>query len=143
AVLYGLEGALDVKPVEALQLSATYGYVFAKYKSFPGQTVNDGAGRPVIVYTFEDLKFGTPRITFTLGATYTLPVSEDVGVVSASVNYAYISQRNAPGFGIVNARHEWKNLAGKGVDLSVWGNNLGDKHYLDGVFGFEDAAGFR
>ena len=155
AVLYGLEGALDVKPVEALQLSATYGYVFAKYKSFPGQTVNDGAGRPLIVYTFEDLKFGTPRNTFTLGATYTLPVSEDVGVVSASVNYAYISQRNAPGnnqdkgffnapgFGIVNARLEWKNLAGKGVDLSVWGNNLGDKHYLDGVFGFEDAAGFR
>jgi iron complex outermembrane recepter protein len=155
AILYGWEGTLDVKPVEALQLSATYGYVFGKFKSFPGQTVTDALGRPVIVYTFDDLEFGTPRNTFTLGATYTLPLAAESGDVSVSVNYAYTSKRASPGntvakgfsvepsYGIVNARLDWKNVGGRGFDLSVWGNNLADKHYLDGVFAFEDAAGFR
>jgi len=161
AVLYGGEATLDVRPVEALTLSATYGYTYGRFDSFPSQTVTDatpaalGGPRPLIVYSFKNLKFGFPRHTFTLGGSYEVPMDENVGKVTLSANYFYTGNRRSAipnkefpggdlkGYGTLNARVDWRNIMGSDADLAFWVNNLTDKHYFDGTFAFEDAAGFR
>jgi iron complex outermembrane receptor protein len=150
AHLYGGEASFDIRPVEGLSLSATYGYTVGIYDAFPSQTVNDALNNPIILYSNADLEFGHPRHSWTLGGTYELPLSETLGEVSVSLNYAHFSERpdqkgffTLPEYGVANARVDWKNIAGRPVDLAVYVNNLSDEDYLDAVFSNEDSVGFR
>src|SRR5690606_35181053 len=126
-------------------------YTYGRYDSFPEQTVTDAVGQPLIFYSNKDLEFAYPRHTFTLSANYTLPLDENIGAVSVGLNYFHSSERpdagnnpskgfiTLPEYGTLNGRIDWRNVAGSNVDLSIWGNNLTDEHYFDGMFSFEDA----
>lgn len=161
AVLYGGEATLNIEPVENLTLSATYGYTYGRFDNFPNQVVNDstpaslGGPRPLITYDFKNLKFGYPRNAFSIGGTYVLPLDENLGKIAVSMNYFHSGNRGSaipdkgfPGgslgsYGLLNVKLDWRNIMGSDADLSFWVNNLADKHYYDGTFAFEDAAGFR
>jgi iron complex outermembrane receptor protein len=156
ARFYGAEATLDVRPTEALTLGATLGLNRGIYDAFPAQTVNDALGAPLIFYANKKIKVAYPHETFTLAAAYTLPFDASIGEVTASANYYHAGKRpdfggvsngkgfsTLPAYGLLNARLDWKGAFGKPIDLAVFGSNLTDEHYLDSVFAFEDAAGFR
>jgi len=156
ARLYGGEASLDVRPIEGLTLNATVGLNYGEFDSYPSQTINDPLGNPLIFYSNKDLKFAYPHETFTLGGTYTLPLSADVGEVTVGLNYFHASERPDFGaqvsgkhfsvlepYGLLNLTLDWRNAFGKPVDVNIFATNLTDTHYLAGVFPFEDAAGFR
>src|SRR5690606_28978571 len=54
-------------------------------------------------------------------------------VDGAPANVIYTNCYNAagvvPGYGIVNARVSWENVANQGFDLSLFVNNVTDKYY--------------
>lgn len=155
ATLYGGEAGVDILPVDGLTLSGGVGYVFAEYDEFPDQTVETPLGTPIIFYPGEGRKFGHPRWTFNLGARYEFALGGNAGEMALSLSYFYSGDRPdastaAPkrfsiqeAYGVLGARVDWRNIFGSPVHLALWGKNLTDEDYLDGVFSFEDAAGFR
>jgi len=150
ARLYGGEFSLDVKPTSTLTVSVSYAYTYAVYDSYPSQTITDALGAPLVFYSNAALQFGYPRHSLVLAADWMLPIDASVGTLNLSGNFSYLSaQPDLKGFytiparGILNLRLDWRNFLGRGLDVALWANNVTDVHYLNGIFSFEDAAGFR
>jgi iron complex outermembrane receptor protein len=73
------------------------------------------------------------KTTYTLGMQYGLPLG-DLGDLAANADYYHSSSLKyvntaLPAYGIVNPRIEWRGLAGRPFDLSVYATNLFDKAY--------------
>ncbi|CAN5258090.1 TonB-dependent receptor [soil metagenome] len=144
ATIYGAQIEILARPVEPLTLQASYGYLHTKYDSFQNALLGDVTGN-----SFAQ----APEDTLNVSATYrhALPSGELV----ANVSYAYISKvaysddnlttpgNIAPGYGLVDARLDWKKVGGGAVDLGVYVKNATDKDYLlnttdrTGRFGFD------
>jgi iron complex outermembrane receptor protein len=163
AHIYGGEIELDVRPFEALQISAGYAYVKPVYDEFIDTLVV--AGTPYIVDQTGSRFANISKHQFNAAATLTLPIPEEAGELSASVNYSYRSNSvqfnelnsnnctaggslptgviyvpcfNAngilPGYGIANVRFDWKNVFDKGFDVGLFVNNVTNNyHYTYGV----------
>lgn len=131
ATIYGAQIEVLARPVEPLTLQASYGYLHTKYDSFQNALLGDVTGN----------KFAqAPKDTVNVSATYrhVLPSGELV----ANVSYAYISKvafaddnlttpgNVAPGYGLVDARLDWKKVGGGNVDLGVYIKNATDEEYL-------------
>lgn len=131
ATIYGGQIEVLARPVEPLTLQASYGYLHTKYDSFQNALLGDVTGN----------KFAqAPKDTLNVSATYrhALPSGELV----ANVSYAYISKvafaddnlttpgNVAPGYGLVDARLDWKKVGGGNVDLGVYVKNATDEEYL-------------
>jgi iron complex outermembrane receptor protein len=80
-----------------------------------------------------------PEYKGTVTASYTLPLAEDVGEVSVALtynqtsDYAVIEGPGAivPGFSTTNLNIDWKNVAQRPVDVSLFVTNLFDKQYYN------------
>ncbi|MDH7972942.1 TonB-dependent receptor [Sphingomonas sp. AR_OL41] len=143
ARVFGLEFEGLLVPVKGLTLSANYSYNDAKYLEYntiaipaipsaltAAQPSRDLAGTP---FSF------VPKHKFTLGASVALPIPKSAGDVALSANWSYqSSQRVTPesqpfdtiaGYGLVNARLDWKNVRGAPLDLSIYGTNILNKEY--------------
>ncbi len=131
ATIYGAQIEILARPVPPLTLQASYGYLHTKYDSFHNALLGDVTGN----------RFAqAPEDTVNLSATYrhALPSGELV----ANVSYAYISKvayaddnlttpgNVAPGYGLVDARLDWKHVGGSDVDLGVYVKNATDEVYL-------------
>ncbi|OYW26111.1 MAG: hypothetical protein B7Z44_17135, partial [Caulobacter sp. 12-67-6] len=131
ATIYGGQIEVLARPVEPLTLQASYGYLHTKYDSFQNALLGDVTGN----------KFAqAPKDTLNVSATYrhALPSGELV----ANVSYAHISKvafaddnlttpgNVAPGYGLVDARLDWKKVGGGNVDLGVYVKNATDEEYL-------------
>ncbi|WP_404476499.1 TonB-dependent receptor [Novosphingobium sp. BL-52-GroH] len=74
------------------------------------------------------------KTTYSLGLQYQLPLGGNLGELSANADYYHSSplkfvNTSLPAYGVVNARIEWRDVAGKPIDLSVYATNLFDKSY--------------
>lgn len=131
ATLYGAQIELLARPVEALTLQASYGYLHTRYDSFKNALLGDVTGN----------KFAqAPQDTVNLAATYRRPLGS--GELVANISYAYISAvaysddnlttpgNIAPGYGLVDARLDWKNVGGGKFDLGVYVKNAADEDYI-------------
>ena len=172
ARLKGIEAELYLRPIRGLELSGTYTFLDAKYKSFQQTFLRDSltsqidtcdgtktmpAGVPV-TYDFSCIPFqNTPRNMFTIGGKYTLPLGEDKGDVSITANYAwtdkmYASASTTPkddplawvkAYGVLNMSLEWSDIMGKPFDLRFFMTNVTNKTYRTYAYvGMQQASGF-
>ena len=102
----------------------------------------------------------TPEHKVSVNFAYTLPLDEAVGKITVGTTYTYTSdqvttfnQRNAAGKlvgvsllkekALVDVNLTWKDFFGAPVDVTLFGNNIFQKHYfnyiLDAQLGFQTA----
>jgi iron complex outermembrane receptor protein len=129
ATLYGSEIEVLARPLPELTLQASYGYLHTKYDSFE-TFLGSATGN----------KFAqAPEDTVHLAATYQHSLPS--GQLAANVSYSYISPvsfadinlgepgNNGPGYGLLDLRVGWENIADRHVDLAVYAKNLTNKVY--------------
>jgi iron complex outermembrane recepter protein len=124
----GGEAELIVVPLPGLKLSGSLGLIDAKYTELsPGSSLTTSLQFPF-----------TPKVSYTTGAEYSLPVSSSYDV-TGRVDYAHKSTINydllnaptlrQPGYGLLNARLTVDMLT-TGLSLSVFGTNLTGTQYF-------------
>lgn len=131
----GVEAEFLASPIENLMLKASLGYVDASYD----ESIKSANGTTVLTPNVPFYR--SPKWSYTLGASYTLPVGE-AGDVGLDVNWgwkdkqlSYPSPTNfivLPSYGLLNGRISFNAAAG--WSLAVFGNNLTNKYYLTGGF---------
>jgi iron complex outermembrane recepter protein len=124
--IQGIEFNGAIVPVHGLTLTGSYSYIDAKYTKVA--SASSGAILAGAPFPY------TPKHKFSLGASYDAALGT-AGDLSLAVNYSHQSevstaQTNAsfyrflPAYGILNASVGLNNVAGSGVDVSVFGTNL-------------------
>jgi len=145
ATLYGGELEVSARPVPALSLNGSVGYLHAKYNNYV--TLNT-SGQPV---DLSAQPFPTPKWTYNLDGTYEHRL--DAGTLRFTLGYAYRSNTyyapgtlpadsvSQPGFGLLNGRISL-HLDGPDLDIAIFGKNLTDKRYRSYAFtlGAENVA---
>ena len=131
----GFEAEFLASPVQDLVLKASVGYVDAGYDEDIRGASGAVAITPAVPF------YRSPKWSYTLGASYKVPVG-DKGDVAFDVNWgwkdkqlSYPSPTNfitLPSYGLLNGRITFQAEAGWSV--AVFGNNLTDKYYLTGGF---------
>lgn len=121
-------------PLDGLELSGFWSYTHAKYKEFDSPN-SDGT-----VTDISDQPFArAPKNVYSFTARYELPVSGDLGDMSVQANYfhtdgyspsdSYAPEQQVDGYGLLNARADWRGILGSGFDVGVFVDNLLDKEY--------------
>ncbi len=131
----GMEVEFLASPIEKLMLKANMGYVDASYD----QDIRGASG--AVAMTSAVPFYRSPKWSYSLGASYELPVG-DAGDVAFDINWgwkakqlSYPSPTNyvvLPAYGLLNGRISFEAAAG--WTIAVFGNNLTDKYYLTGGF---------
>ena len=131
----GFEFEATVIPVSSLNLSGFVSYLEASANNSVAGVVT--AGRQLS---------NQPKWTYGLSSAFTLPVAKEAGNMVLSANWSWKSDTfnsnvaaNSlipvnPGYGLLSARFDWKNMFGKGVDLGVFATNLLDKTYVQSAY---------
>ncbi len=145
AVVQGIEFEGTLIPFSGLEMTASWSYVDAYYTKFIIPTVGDRTNLP---YPF------VPKNKFGFTADYTLPfVPEDLGEVHAIAEYVHTGRiqystdevepdGNEPGYGLLNVRLAWNNVAGHPIDASFFMTNVTNTLYAIGKFGIYSTEGF-
>lgn len=151
ADIYGGEVELALQPVRNLDLRANYAYTLPKYNVW--QDIYLSGTTPVLV-DISDSDFGfVPRHQWSLSGTYTVPLGQLGEVALGLTWYGQSRQASAdvfsqncaggsyapclnstysiPRYDLVNARLDWRNLAGSGLDAGIFVNNLTNKYYVN------------
>lgn len=136
----GYETELALTPVQGLTLTANYEHFTGKFDEFVGP-----AGFPV--GSLLSFRFNTPKYTLNLNGRYSIPLPSDIGEsLDLGVNFhrrseSLISTTQGlpnqyniePAFNVVDLRADWKQIAGKPVDLSLFVKNVADTRYRVGM----------
>jgi len=148
ATIKGVEVDATVKPIPELQLDVAYAYQTGRYGSGsfipapakPGPISNDNVvdlngGFPLKGQGFT----GIPRHTLSIAGSLDLSfIPESFARTSVSMNYAYrggskglaqLGVLKAAGFGLLNGRISFNDLAGTPFSLAFWMQNIADEHY--------------
>ena len=125
----GAELEFVVVPFEHLELQGNYGYLDAEY---------DDVGTATGV-TENSIVLRSPETTYSVGATYDVPLS--AGIITANVNYNYRSRQSTSstdsnsillaGYGLLSARLQYESPQGD-WNIALVGTNLTDKLYYIG-----------
>lgn len=131
----GFEVEFLANPAQNLMLKASLGYVDAKYDSEIRGVSGQIAVTPAIPF------YRSPKWSYTLGASYTVPV-QNKGDLSFDLNWGWKDKQlsfpsstnyvELPAYGLLNGRISFAAKAG--WSISVFGNNLTDAYYLTGGF---------
>jgi len=131
ATMYGVQLEYLARPLSFFDLSGSVGYLHTKYDKFAavdGQA--DATGN-----TFAQ----APEWTYNVSGTFHHDLS--FARMVATVTYSYISSVTytdtnvgapfsfEPGYGLVDASVQFKNIGGRPIDVDFWGKNLTDKNY--------------
>jgi iron complex outermembrane recepter protein len=131
AEIKGVELQGTIQLTDRLQVQANYSFLDAKYTRFvlPGGIDRAGVALPY-----------SPENKYGASIRYDVPVPEEIGEVSVGLSYSYQSHFRAqdpdqPGniigdYGLLNFDAEWKNIAGRPVDLEVFVTNVADEQYI-------------
>jgi iron complex outermembrane receptor protein len=81
---------------------------------------------------------GTPRWSYTADARYRLPVPFDVGNFYFDANYYHVDQEYQgyallPAYGLTNLTLQWLDVGHKGVDVTLFADNVANKEYVHNV----------
>jgi iron complex outermembrane receptor protein len=131
----GVEVEFLAAPTDGLILRANLGYVDSKYD----ENLNGLSGK--VALTPDVPFFRSPKWSYSLGATYEVPVSQS-GKVAMDVNWGWKGSQASypnptnmvilPSYGLLNGRLTYK--ADAGWSIAVFGNNLTNEYYLSGGF---------
>ena len=141
----GVEWEGVLLPIPSVELSTLYAYTDAKYTevdSSEAALILAGAPFPYV-----------SRNKGTFSARYRLPLPKTMGDLGLMGLYTYqssqsISQTNQtvypylPGYGVTNARLDWRGVYQSPVDLSLFVTNLMNRTYPIGQFDAYESFGF-
>jgi iron complex outermembrane receptor protein len=144
-LIEGVEWEGTLLPIPSVELSALYAYTESKYTevtSAQAALVLQGAPFPYV-----------SKNKGSFSARYRLPLAATVGDLGIMGIYTYqspqsIAQTNQtvfpymPGYGLVNARVDWRGVFQSTVDVSAFVTNLTNKTYPIGQFDAYDSFGF-
>jgi iron complex outermembrane receptor protein len=145
AVVQGIEFEGTILPFTGLEMTASWSYVDAYYTKFTIPTVGD---RTYLPYPF------VPKNKFGFTADYTLPfVPDDMGDVHVIASYVHTGRiqystdevepfGDEPGYGLLDLRLNWNNVAGQPIDASFFMTNVTNNLYSIGKFGIYSTEGF-
>jgi iron complex outermembrane receptor protein len=147
----GGEMEFTLKPMRDLTLAVNPALIYAKYDKWDDVYLVGGVPTTVNI---SDSKFAyVPEVQINASVVYNLPINQAYGTLSMLANYYYQSSvetqeintadcgpdgqykpcLNAagvlPGYGLVNLRADWRNVAGKGFDLALFVSNVANKYY--------------
>jgi len=152
AILQGVEFEARIKPVTGLSLSVSGAYTDAHYQSLTLPPVLVVAN--LIPANAVDNKFPfVPAWTYGAQAEYTKPLGRAGTLLLRTDVYHsddfWLNDRPANdsaafvrGYEVVNARLGLLDIAGSGLDLSVFVNNLFDNDYVSGTGNFAPGLSF-
>lgn len=131
----GVEVEFVAAPVDGLMLRANLGYVDAQYDG----RYNGLSGK--VALTPDVPFFRSPKWSYSLGASYEVPVN-DTDSVGIDINWGWKDSQASypnptnmvilPSYGLLNGRLTYN--ADDRLKVSVFGNNLTDEYYLTGGF---------
>lgn len=134
AEVKGLEADVLLAPVENLNLTASYSLTDAKYT----KVVDVATGKLITGQPFPFLA----KHRLNIGASYTIPLSDELGEVALGANWTYstsysLSVFNEPfgsedGYNQLDLRIDWKNIGNRDVSLGLFVNNVTDELYKIG-----------
>ncbi|MBP7334320.1 TonB-dependent receptor [Niveispirillum sp.] len=127
----GLEVETQALVAEGWRLEGTFGYLEAKY---------DDVGTATGI-TKNSRVLRSPKYTYTLGSSYTVPVG--AGTMTSNLNYNYRSKQSTTstdtnsvlldGYGLLNARIQY-DAPDEAWSVAVQATNLADKvYYIGGI----------
>ena len=147
AHIYGGELNLVVLPVPSMTVTLNYGYTKGVYDHFLELTA-EGAIQDLSGTSFT----GIPENTLSLTDTWRLPINSQWGNVSLTGAWSYRSGYNlsldglaasqVAAYSLFDARLDWRGIAGKPIDASLFVKNIGNYTYPLG-FVNGDAFGFN
>lgn len=145
ATIQGIEFEGTILPFDGFELTASWSYADARYDKFIIPTVGDRTDLPFPFISKN--KFG-----FT--GRYTLPfVPSDWGTATLVATYTHTGRiqyatadiepfGNEPGYGLLDIRADWNDVAGYPVDASFFMTNVTDNVVKLGNFGIYTTEGF-
>ena len=155
AKVKGIELELQARPIQGLDLFGSVAYLDAYYSSYPGATVTafgpfDASGQRLN---------NAPEWSLTVGATYTVALSNDLGSAYVGTDYSWQSASyfspsidgvngttcyfvHQPSLGFWTARIGWDSPTNT-WGAAVIGRNLTDKGYVTGTANFTVAPAGR
>ena len=131
-------------PIDRLTVSATYGYLDAKFTSvyLPNASVyTTVTGQSIDLRNQSgQAMFRAPRNKASLDLRYEIPLGAD-GVLETSANYDYTSNQRGelepyaiqPAVGLFNGSLTWVSPGGS-YEVSVWGKNLANRVWIAHVY---------
>jgi iron complex outermembrane receptor protein len=133
--IQGVEFNGAIVPVTGLTLTGSYSYIDAQYT----EVTDASAGAILAGAPFPY----TPKNKFSVGGTYETAVGQ-LGQLSFTANYVHQSevstaQTNAsfynylPGYGLLNASIDLRNVGGRPLDIGIFGSNLTNRTVPIGV----------
>jgi len=144
ATIEGVEFEGTVVPFDGLNLTATWSWIDAHYDKFIVPTIGN---RTALPYPF------VPKNKFGFTADYKLPfVPDDMGEVHAIASYVHTGRiqyatgdvepfGSEPGYGLLDLRLDWDNVADQPVDVSFFMTNVTDNVYKLGNYGVYTTLG--
>lgn len=142
--IYGIEVEAGVSPLEGFDLSVSYGYLNTKLKTLTPVPIPPGSLYNFVLFTSvagEALPY-SPKHQASITASYTLPLAETIGKVTASGTYSYRSSlittyTSAEGtlrpLSLLDISLNWEGVAGTPVDLGLFATNVTNKRYFTHV----------
>jgi iron complex outermembrane recepter protein len=149
ARIKGIDLSALARLTKDFELSGTYTHIDAKYIAFKSV---DSAGNPI---DLSNQPFGVvPKNRFSVSARYYLPIDETLGRASVQATYTrqdgYFSEAGAgtpfaqrPGYGLLDLRADWNNIAGYPIDLGVFATNVTNTLWAAGDFPVWNSLGFH
>ena len=165
ATVNGWNLSAEVVPFSGLRLRGAYAHFDNHYDvlrlSFPASPDSPYECSTTPFLNCKNVPFSGPRNTLTLQGSYTLPLGENIGQITANVDYFHqgknvtINPSTAvndvqPAYEVFNGSIVWQDvLAKKGLDAVFWVKNIEDKragYFMPGVdipFFYTDATIYR
>ena len=147
ARIKGIEIEASMRPFPGVELGGNFSYTDAKYKKYQyisasGTIACNGAVAPggVADASCIDLQYVAPYI-WSAHVAAEQALGNDLGTLSFFANYSHTSKQytnavDIPGrepgsmlepFGLLSVSIDWRNVAGSGFDLGLFGTNLANK----------------
>jgi len=141
--IYGVELEAGIQPFDGLRLDVSYGYLHSKLKEI--QIPPAGSLPPYNSFTppvaGEAIPNAGPPHKLVVTASYTLPLSEDIGRITFGGTYVYQDAYRAvvdgvPGSGngilpsanILNLNATWEDILSRPIDASFFMTNVTNEH---------------
>jgi iron complex outermembrane receptor protein len=160
--IYGLEAETSLELFEGFVASASYSYLNTRIQQLSFPVFNDAVYflDPTKAPKVGDALPFTSKNKLSVSLAYTLPLDQSIGRVTLGATYTHADRqitnysfRNTAGQlsgysllqprDLVDLNLTWKGVAGSPVDLSVFANNVTQRHYytyiLDVGQGFQSA----
>lgn len=140
--IYGTEVEASLEPFQGLRLDGSYAYINTKLQEVVPIALN-----PDSLYNRVNLPTPGNRLPFTpkhkaaVTASYTLPLSNEVGKISigatvttqSNTTIIYTPNGVIPGYTLVNLNLNWSELLGAPIDAALFVTNLTKKKFYTHV----------